>query len=144
VNGRRGEQDLTVLIERSVELKRDLVGFACSPRLERSLAAAMLDADLDEPEEADAINTIDRFALQYQLPDGKTVVDRFAASRPDLDAENREMLLGWRDPVEGEDRAGLAACARFHKALPRKRPAYLTGGDGCGCGHAVIPGPSVQ
>ena len=30
------------------------------------------------------INTIDRFALQYRLPDGKTVVDRFVASRPDL------------------------------------------------------------
>jgi hypothetical protein len=40
---------------RSAELKRDLVDFACSPRLERSLAAAMLEAALEEPEEADAI-----------------------------------------------------------------------------------------
>jgi hypothetical protein len=101
VNGDRGEQDLAVLIARGAELKRDLVDFACSPRLERSLAAAMLEAGLDEPEEADAINTIDRFALQYRRPDGKTVVDRFVASRPDLDAADREMLLGWRDPVEG-------------------------------------------
>ena len=92
---------LAVLIERSAELKRDLVDFACSPRLKRSLAAAMLEAGLDEPEEADAINTIDRFALQYRRADGKTVVDRFVASRPDLDAADREMLLGWRDPVEG-------------------------------------------
>jgi hypothetical protein len=29
------------------------------------------------------------------------VVDRFVASRPDLDAADPEMLLGWRDPVEG-------------------------------------------
>ena len=29
------------------------------------------------------------------------MVDRFVASRPDLDAADREMLLGWRDPVEG-------------------------------------------
>jgi len=29
------------------------------------------------------------------------VVDRFVATRPDLDAADREMLLGWRDPVEG-------------------------------------------
>jgi hypothetical protein len=28
-------------------------------------------------------------------------VDRFVASRPDLTAADREMLLGWRDPVEG-------------------------------------------
>jgi hypothetical protein len=94
-------EGLAVLIERSAELKRDLVDFACSPRLRRSLAAAMLEVGLDEPEEADAINTIDRFALQYRRADGKTVVDRFVASRPDLDAADREMLLGWRDPVEG-------------------------------------------
>ena len=101
MNARRGEEELAVLIERSAELKRDLIDFACGPRLERSLAAAMLKAGLEEVEEADAIGTIDRFALQYRLPDGKTVVDRFMASRPDLDAADREMLLGWRDPVEG-------------------------------------------
>ena len=101
MNGRRGEEDLAVLIERSAELKRDLVDFACSPRLERSLAAAMLEAGLEEIDEGDAISTIDRFALQYRLPGGQTVVDRFVASRPDLTAADREMLLGWRDPVEG-------------------------------------------
>ena len=44
-----------------MELKRDLVDFAGSPRLERSLAAALLEAGLEEVEEADAIGTIDRF-----------------------------------------------------------------------------------
>jgi hypothetical protein len=101
VNGRPGGEELARLIERSAELKRDLVDFACSPRLGRSLAAAMAEAGLEEVEEADAIGTIDRFALQYRLPDGKTVVDRFVASRPNLDAADRELLLGWRDPVEG-------------------------------------------
>ena len=101
MNGRRGGERLAFLIERSAELKRDLVDFACSPRLERSLAAAMLEAGLEELEETDAIGTIDRFALQYRLPDGKTVVDQFVASRPDLSAADREMVLGWRDPVEG-------------------------------------------
>jgi hypothetical protein len=93
--------DLGVLIQRSAELKRDLVGFACSPRLARSLAAAMAEAGLEELDEADAIGVIDRFALQYRMRDGRTVVDRFVASRPELDATDREMLLGWRDPVEG-------------------------------------------
>jgi hypothetical protein len=101
VNGRRGGEDLAVLIERSAELKRDLVDFACSPRWERSLAAAMAEAGLEEIDEGDAISTIDRFTLQYRLPDGQTVMDRFMASRPDLEAADREMLLGWRDPVEG-------------------------------------------
>ena len=101
VNGRRSGEGLAVLIERSTELKRDLVDFACGPRMQRSMGAAMLQAGIEVVEEADAIGIIDRFALQYRLPDGKTVVDRFVASRPDLDAADREMLLGWRDPVEG-------------------------------------------
>jgi hypothetical protein len=101
VNGRRGGEDLAVLIERSAKLKRDLVDFACSPRLERSLAAALQKAGLEEIDEGDAISTIDRFALQYRLSDGQTVVDRFVASRPDLTVADREMLLAWRDPVEG-------------------------------------------
>jgi len=48
-----------------------------------------------------AIGVTDWFALQHRLPGGDTVVDRFVASRPDLTAADREMLLGWRDPVEG-------------------------------------------
>ena len=52
MSGRRGGEDLARLIERSAELKRDLVDFACSPRLERTLAAAMLEAGLEELEEA--------------------------------------------------------------------------------------------
>jgi len=59
VNGRRGREQLTRLVERSAELKRDLVDFACSPRLQRSLAAAMLEVGLEDIEEADAIGTID-------------------------------------------------------------------------------------
>jgi hypothetical protein len=101
VKGRHGRKELAHLIERSAELKRELVGFARSPRLERSLTAAMLEAGLEEVEGADAISFLDRFALQYRGRDGRTVVDRFVASRPDLDAADREMLLGWRDPVEG-------------------------------------------
>jgi hypothetical protein len=45
------------------------------------------DGKLDE---AEAIRVIDRFALQYRLPDGKTVVDQFLATRPDLTATDRQ------------------------------------------------------
>ena len=97
------EPSLAFLIERSAELKRDLVDFAEGPRFERSLTAALLEAAGPEGEldEAGAIRIIDRFVLQHRLPDGKTVVDRFVASRPDLTKTDREMVLGWRDPVEG-------------------------------------------
>src|SRR6202035_3615059 len=94
---------LESLIERSSELKRALVDFACSPRFERRLNAFMLEAADPEGEldEAEAIGIIDRFALQHRLPNGKTVLEQFLASRPDLSAVDRDMLRGWHDPVEG-------------------------------------------
>ena len=96
------EPSLAFLIERSAELKRALVGFALSPRFERQMERFVLESGSDEiPDEGEAIDAIDRFALQHTLPNGKTVLDQFLASRPDLTAADREMLRGWRDPVEG-------------------------------------------
>ena len=94
---------LESLIERSSELKRALVEFACSPRFERQLRpfmreAAEPDGELDE---SDAVGIIDRFALQHRLPNGKTVLEQFLASRPDLSTVDRDMVRGWHDPVEG-------------------------------------------
>ena len=96
------EPSLASLIERGAELKRALVGFALSPRFERQMERFVLESGSDEiPDEGEAIDAIDRFALQHTLPKGKTVLDQFLASRPDLTAADREMLRGWRDPVEG-------------------------------------------
>jgi hypothetical protein len=97
------EASLASLIERSAELKRTLVDFALSPRFERHLEQFMLGAadPYQELSEGEAIGVIDRFALQHRLPNGKTLLDEFLAGRPDLTAADREMLRGWRDPVEG-------------------------------------------
>jgi hypothetical protein len=97
------EPPLASLIERSAELKRTLVDFALSPRFERHLEQFMLGAadPYLELSEGEAIGVIDRFALQHRLPNGKTVLDQFLAGWPDLTAADREMLRGWRDPVEG-------------------------------------------
>ncbi|MEV7130165.1 hypothetical protein [Streptomyces sp. NPDC093260] len=92
------------LVARSGDLKSELVAFAQNPRFARRL-----DARLDEAadrlgflDEATAVETIDHFALQYRLPDGSTVVERFVAQRrPPLPQDERAMLLGWRDVVEG-------------------------------------------
>ena len=100
--GNHDEPSLASLIERSAELKRALVGFALSPRFERQMERFVLESGSDEiPDEGEAIDAIDRFALQHTLPNGKTVLGQFLASRPDLTAADREMLRGWRDPVEG-------------------------------------------
>ncbi|MYS24964.1 hypothetical protein GTW78_33935 [Streptomyces sp. SID4948] len=52
-------------------------------------------------DEATAISVIDHFLLQYRLPDGNTVADRFVARRTALTDADRETVLAWRDPVEG-------------------------------------------
>ena len=98
-----GEPSLAALIERSAELKRALVDYALSPRFGRHLEQFLLEAadPYQELSESEAIGVIDRFALQHRLRNGKTVLDQFLASRPDLTAADREMLRGWRDPLEG-------------------------------------------
>jgi hypothetical protein len=52
-------------------------------------------------DEAELIAALDYFVLQHELRNGKTVVERFVASRPDLPEHERELLLGWCDVVEG-------------------------------------------
>ena len=103
MNDNGDEALLASLIERSTGLKRALVDFACSSRFERHLAPFMLEAAGPDGGlgEGEAIGIIDRFTLQHRLPDGKTVLERFLASRPGLSAADREMLRGWGDPVEG-------------------------------------------
>src|SRR6266508_3816956 len=64
----------------------------CRPA--RTWCAAAVD-------EEQFINSLDWFVLQHRLPDGQTVVERFVAARQDLSDEERAMLLGWRDVVEG-------------------------------------------
>jgi hypothetical protein len=97
------QPSLESLIERSAELKGALVDFACSPRLTRHLTGFMQKSvgPREILGEGDAAGLVDRFALQHRLPNGKTVIDQFLASRPDLSAADRDMVRGWRDPVEG-------------------------------------------
>lgn len=98
-----GGPSLTDLIERSAELKAELVAFAQSARFDRWLTPLLVEAagPARQLDEGAAIRITDHFILRYRLPDGSTVVDRFVAGRRDLATADREMLLGWRDPVEG-------------------------------------------
>ncbi|MGQ0840721.1 hypothetical protein [Actinokineospora sp.] len=92
------------LIARAGDLKVELVAFAQSPRFARVLDALLFDAAgrhgrLDE---ATAVLTVDHFALQHRRSDGRTVVERFVSQRrPALSDVEKEMMLGWRDVVEG-------------------------------------------
>ncbi|MEU4645566.1 hypothetical protein [Micromonospora sp. NPDC023814] len=43
----------------------------------------------------------DYFVLEHRLRNGRTVVEQFVAAHPELPEQERRMLLGWRDVVQG-------------------------------------------
>jgi hypothetical protein len=75
------------LVRRCAGLKGELVAFTRASRFARRVAW-------------NDVNLIDRFILQQRLPDGRTMVDLFIASRPDLSEDERRIVLGWRNVVE--------------------------------------------
>lgn len=91
------------LVERSGDLKSELIDFSHQRRFERAARQAVAERFGRFPvlDEEKTINFQDWFALQARLPDGRTVVEHFVDARPDLPEEERAMLLGWRDVVEG-------------------------------------------
>ncbi|MGH4019788.1 MAG: hypothetical protein ACRDT0_11240 [Pseudonocardiaceae bacterium] len=95
---------IETLIARGGDLKGELVAFAKTPRFSKQLTARLRSAtDRDGYlDENTAVLTIDHFALQYQLPDGSTILERFVAQRrPPLSDDECEMLLAWGNVVEG-------------------------------------------
>jgi hypothetical protein len=86
----RDEELLAFLIKRSAELKRDLADFACSPRLQRSMAAAMFGdpALAADKRYTDVLRGYLRSKTIAPLP-----LQRLAAAYPDtVDAVYRKVL----------------------------------------------------
>jgi hypothetical protein len=91
------------LVERAGQLKPMLVDFALSPRFDRELSAVIAESFPTGvvTGESEFSMVLDHFALQHRLPSGTTVVEAFAAAHPELTDAERDMLLGWRDVIEG-------------------------------------------
>jgi len=91
------------LVERSGDLKRELLEFSRQPRFDRDRREVLRDHFPNRfvDDESELIAALDYFLLQHELRSGKTVVERFAANRPELPEDERELLLGWRNVVEG-------------------------------------------
>jgi hypothetical protein len=92
------------LVARSGDLKRELVRYAQQPRYHRAFRESLLshdDAASIVADEQKLTMFMDHFVLQHRLRNGKTIVEQFVAARPDLPDAERDMLLGWRDVVEG-------------------------------------------
>jgi hypothetical protein len=91
------------LVKRAGELKPMLVKFAMSPLFDRELSEAIEEVFPDGivDDEAMFSMVLDHFALQHRLESGITVVEAFVAAHSELTEAERDMLLGWRDVVEG-------------------------------------------
>jgi hypothetical protein len=91
------------LLDRAGDLKGELIDFALSPGFDRELSAVVAEqfpGGLVTDESVFSM-VIDHFVLQHRLPSGSTVVEAFVAARPELSDAEQDMLLGWRDVVEG-------------------------------------------
>src|ERR1700733_11298069 len=91
------------LIGRAGALQGELVEFGTSPRFRRELSGVIAR---NSPggvitDEAALTAVIDYFLLQYRLPSGGTVVEAFVDAHRGLPDDEREMLLAWRDVIEG-------------------------------------------
>ncbi len=90
------------LLEHCSDLKRELVEFARSRRFSRQFGQALRAGSRGRAvDESEFINIIDHFILQCPLPGGRTVVETYVSAHPGLAEADRQMLLGWRDVVEG-------------------------------------------
>jgi len=94
--------EAAALLEHCSELKRRLVEFARSRRFSRELDQAVSEGmGGTAAGESEFTNLLDHFILQRPLADGRTVTEVFVAEHPELTDADRQMLLGWRDVVEG-------------------------------------------
>ncbi|MFD1934305.1 MULTISPECIES: hypothetical protein [Nonomuraea] len=91
------------LLARAAELKPELLEFAVSGRFTRELGLvySRFFPDGVITDEATSALALDHFALEYRLPGGDLLIDRFVAERPELHEAERAMVLGWKDVVEG-------------------------------------------
>lgn len=98
------DSSVEALVARSGDLKAELLEFAQGPRHQSQLEARLYEAAgrAGELDETTRIWTIDHFLLQHRLRGGRTVVERFVEQRrPRLGEDERAMLLGWPEVVEG-------------------------------------------
>jgi hypothetical protein len=79
------------LLQRSGPLKAALVAFGQSQRFAGEFRSAYADrfGTAEPSSDVDRINFLDRFVLEHRTRDGRTVVEQFVGSRPELPEAER-------------------------------------------------------
>lgn len=81
------------LVRRSAALKRELLDYAQKPRFDRAFRQeirAQFGRTVVVESEGELSNFFDWFIQQYRLRDGRTIIDLFVESHPDLPHAERE------------------------------------------------------
>lgn len=90
------------LVAHSGDLKAALVEYASKDRFQREFRREVIQDVPDiQRDQGQLITYFDAFILEYPLADGWTILEKFVADASDLTDDDRSMLLGWRDSVEG-------------------------------------------
>ncbi len=91
------------LIRRSGDLKQQIVNYACSGRFDRDMRQALPEQTgiPFRPDSSLDIDALDHFILRHRLSNGRTVVEDFVSTHPELSEPERAMLLSWSQIVEG-------------------------------------------
>ncbi|MDX6584704.1 MAG: hypothetical protein QOI10_3888 [Solirubrobacterales bacterium] len=90
-------------LQRAGQLKGELVSFALSERFDGALRELVWDRFPDGIVDDESIFTsiIENFLFHHRLAGGQRVVERFVTDRADLPEQDKALLLGWRDNVQG-------------------------------------------
>ncbi|WP_141576275.1 hypothetical protein [Actinomadura sp. WMMA1423] len=88
---------------RAGDLKGELVSFAMSDRVSDVLEELILDAFPGGfvHDEGVFAAAIEDFLFTHRLPNGSRVVERFVAEHRDLEEQDKALVLGWLDNVQG-------------------------------------------
>jgi hypothetical protein len=91
------------LLDRAGELKRELVAFSRQPRYDRAFSEVLArhGGGSEVLNEHRLMMLWDYFALEHRLRNGRTIVEQFVDAYAELSRQERKMLLGWRDVVQG-------------------------------------------
>jgi hypothetical protein len=91
------------LLDRVGELKGELVAFSRQPRYDRAFSEVLVrHGDGSEVLDEHRLMMLwDYFVLEHRLRNGRTIVEQFVDAHAELSRQEREMLLGWRDVVQG-------------------------------------------
>jgi hypothetical protein len=113
------------LVRRCGELKGELVAFT--------------QASLRPPHRVDDVSRIDPLRLQRRLPTG-TMIDLFIIARP-ISAEQRRIVLGWRDVVKPSSRYAVTRTTRLVGVID-ELPYRIHSTSPCGSvGRLITDGP---